>query len=348
MLRILNKHFTILVVILSCLISVLAVGHWFIGNNILYFWDSYVPLDPKISFNQLFYFWQDKLFPGFALPQWSWFLYWGLFFLPSLFIQSLSIGEFFVYILLLSFSVINFYLLTVYVLKIIFKETNRELLVNAVGLLAAILYTFNIFTFFNFYFMFNPGAFLLAFLPLNILALIHIYPLDGIEAVKKKNMWLFIFFLSLVCFSPAFIVYVFFLQYLVWIAVYLFLFWFTSRKKILSRKTLEIAVFYVLILLANLWWFFPALIGFKESYAGQSSFGTTVWFDQGLESIKLLNSFRLLGTALMVNNNFSWTPLYLENPIFTFPLFIFPFILIVSLIFLIKRKTSNLLTFFLG
>lgn len=343
--KLLIKYFPVVVCIMAVFISFIAVGHWFFGDRILYFWDAYLPFDPKISFDQLYYFWQDRIFPGFGTPGWSWFLFWGIFFLPSLINPSLSIGECLIYTFLLSFSIINFYLLVVNILKTIFRDNSKNLLINSVGLTVAFLYTFNVFTFFNFYFMFNPGAFILAFLPINILALINIYPLDKEICSNKRNLWLFIFFASLIAMSPGFGVYVFFLQYIVWISLYLFLFWFVSKCKVLSRLTRELVLFYILILFINLWWFFPALLNLVSSYSGQSNFGTTVWFDQGFKDVQLLNAFRLLGSGLMANNKFSWSHWY-NNNLFTLPLFIFPGFFIASLIFL-RKKLSILLTFLL-
>lgn len=346
MINLINKRFTIFVIIISVSVAFIAVGHWFFNDRILYFWDSFLPFDSKISFDQLYYFWQDRIFPGYAVPGWSWFLYWGIIFFPSLIFPSLSIGQFLVYALILSFSMVNFYLLVVHILKTIFKDNCNNLLINSVGLVMAFLYTFNVFTFFNFYFMFNPGAFIIAFLPINLLALIKIYSLGKDKYSKNRNLWLLVFFISIVAMSPGFSVYVFFLQYLLWIGLYIFLIWFVSKRKIVSRLTFELALFYLLVIFINLWWFFPALLNLVNAFSGQSSFGTSIWFDMGFEDVKLLNSFRLLGSGLMANNRFLWSHWY-DNELFTLPLFVFPGLFIVSLIFL-RKKMSILLTFLLA
>ena len=223
----------------------------------------------------------------------------------------------------------------------------NPLLIYVTAFIVGILYTFNVFTFFNFYFMFNPGAFVLALLPLNILALIKLYPVDGSSKLNKNNLWMWIFFASLFGMSPGFTVYVFFLQYLIWIGLYLLFFWIVQGRRIFHSKTLEIILFYVVIILANLWWFFPAFLDISASYIGQSSFGTTYWFDRGFQPSQLLNVMRFLGSGLMINNKFSWNTFYEDNNLFTFPLFIFPFLLISSVVFL-RNKMSNVLIFMLS
>jgi hypothetical protein len=342
----LNKRSTFFIFALATIVSFIAVWHWFSGNSILYFWDAYLPFDPQVSFGHLFYLWREGLFPGYASASWSWVAYWVIFFLPYAVFHSLSISELILYILLLSFSTINFYFLASHILGLIVDEDKQKTLIKISALGCALLYTFNTYTFSNFYFMFNPGSFILAFLPLNLLALIQIYPLDSKKMLKKSTWWLVIFFASLVLMIPGFTVYVFFLQYVIWIFVYLFAYWIIFRPKIISKETLETILFFLLIVFVNLWWFIPAFLGMKESYAAQSSFGTTVWFDNGFEPSKLLNAFRLIGSGLMINNTFSWSPLYESNNLFTFPLFVFPFLFLLSLVFL-KKNIKNVLIFFL-
>lgn len=346
MIKLINKKFTIFVVILSVAISFAAVGHWFFGNKILYFWDSFVPFDFKNSFDQLFYFWREGIFPGYATPSWSWFIYWGLFFLPYIVTHSLSISQAFIYVLLLSLSIINFYFLCSYILNNVFVGNRFRFLLKLIAFFCGFLYTFNIFTFSNFLFMFNPGTFILALLPLNFLALFHMYPIIDKKNHKSSNLWLFVFLISLIGMSPGFTVYVFFLQYLVWLVIYLIFFWVLSREKLLSKLTLEIIGFIILVVLFNLWWLYPSLLGLREAYSSQSSFGTTIWFDQGFEPSRLLNALRLMGSGLMINNKFPWSILYEQNYLFTFPLFIFPFLFFMSLVFL-KKQIRPLMMFFL-
>lgn len=331
--------------IVALLLSIWAVSPWLFSNKILYFWDSYLPFDPANSFKQLFYFWRDGLFPGYQSAGWNWLPYWVLFFTPYVLTHSLPISEAFIYILLLVFSIINFYCLALNVLKTLFNNLENSLLLKVSALIAGLLYAFNVYTFFNFYFMFNPGAFILAFLPLNILALMHLYPLEN-KQVAKRNVWKLIFLVSLLLMIPGFGVYVFFLQYLVWVFVYLCLSWILSKRKLISLYTVEVVLFYLIIIFVNLWWFYPAFLGFSVSYGGQSSFGTTEWFDKGFKPSELLYSFRLMGSGLMINNKFSWNYLYEQNFIFTFPLFIFPALFVISLAYL-KKKVNSLLVFFL-
>lgn len=342
--KIIKNKFTILVVGVSILTASLAVGHWFLGNKILYFWDSFIPFDMGSSLEHLFNTWNDGLFPGFPNIGWSWLLYYLLFFSTYPFFNSLSISEFTVYLFVLSFSIINFYFLAEYTLKTIFKNSPNPTLLKVSALIFGILYTFNIFTFFNFYFMFNPGAFILSFLPLNFLALIHIYPLDKNQ--KNRGFWILIFFVSLFAMVPGFGVYVLFLQYLIWLGLYLLYFWLINVRRVFGKSTLELVLFYTVVIFANLWWFLPAFLEMRGSYSGQSSFGTVYWFDRGFEPSKLLNVIRLLGSGLMINNKFSWSELYESNNLFTLPLFVFPLLFVSAIVFL-KNKIWKFLTFLL-
>lgn len=344
--KILRYKFFALVVLIALVLAFWTVSPWLLENKLLYFWDAYVPFDPGISFQQISYYWSERLFPGYPTTGWSWFLYWGLFFLPYLFINSLPISEAFVYMLLLVLSVINFYLLSRYIMEQVFEKKTNSSLLKLTALLIGVLYTFNLFTFFNFYFMFNPGAFVLALLPLNILALLRIYPFDQAIKRRKYKIWLVVFFFTLLGMSPGLGIYVLFLQYLIWVSIYMFFFWIQSKRKILSAVTLELMLFLLLIIFANLWWLIPSVLGFKEAYSGQSSFGTAIWFDIGFKPSQLLNALRLIGSGLMVNNKFSWSYLYESNALFTLPLFIFPCLFILSL-FYIKEKMKPILVFFL-
>lgn len=338
-----KKRWSIIVILLSVIISVVALAHWFWGGSILYFWDSFVPLDPYKSFDYIANIWRDGLFPGYTNAGWSWFIYWIIFFLPYPIFQSLSFSQFFLYFFLTVSSILGFYLFSNFLLSKIFINKDKYFLLKIVSFISAILYTFNPYTFFNFYFMFNPGAFLLAFFPLNILALYHLYPLNMEEG--KKIFWALLFFSTLILLVPAFGVYVFFLQYMVWVFTYLVFFFLYSKSKILSKKTIEILYFFLLVILINLWWFYPAFLDLNRAYTDQSAFGTLNWFLQPFYSSQLLNSLRLLGSALMVNNKFSWTELY-SNNIFTFPLFLFPFFFVLSFN-LIKKRMNNMFLYML-
>src|SRR3989338_5983349 len=131
MLKILRKNkFNLLVIVFSVILPVIAVMHWFWGGHILYFWDAYLPFDPRISFEHLFYLWRERLFPGYATASWSWIVYWLVFFLPYSLFHSLSISEFFMYVFLLSFSTINFYFLCSTVLGFIVDEERQKNLIR--------------------------------------------------------------------------------------------------------------------------------------------------------------------------------------------------------------------------
>ena len=308
-------------------LAVVGVWHWFSNNSIIYFVDSLVPLDAKNSFIRIFYGIDSHTYPWNIEANWSWFLYWGIIALGNKILGTLSLSQMFLYIFLLFSSISGFYLMLNYLITIFFKEEATKLIYKIISFTFALFYTFNLFTFFYAFFMFNPDAFLIAFLPLNLLALFKIFPLRGLK--KGSSRWLIVFFATLFLISPGFLTYIFLPQYLAWIGLYLLIFLFSSKINIISKKFFLMAVFSALILFSIWWWLFPALLALKDIYAVQSSTGTTLWFDMGFEPSKLLNSFRLIGTPLMYGNQFSWTHFYIDDKFFTFPLFTFPILAIV-------------------
>jgi hypothetical protein len=312
--------------LLGLAICIVSVRHWFINNSIIYFVDSLVPLDAKNSFIRIIYGIDSHVYPWNTEANWSWLLYWAIISLGTKIFGTVSLSQMLTYVFLLASSVFGFYLLSNYLMTILFREKASKSVYKIISFMFAIFYTFNLYTFFYAFFMFNPDAFIVAFLPLNLLALFKAYPLKGSD--KGNSWWVIIFFATLFLISPGFLTYIFLPQYLIWILVYLIIFLFSSKTKIISSGFLKIIIFLALIFLSIWWWLLPAVLVLKEIYIVQSSTGTIYWFNMGFEPSKLLNSLRLIGTPLMYGNQFSWTHFYIANKIFTLPLFIFPVLLV--------------------
>lgn len=321
---------------LGVLISLASIRHWYTGGTFSFFWDSYVPLDIYNSFQHLYYYWHENIFPGFESAGWSWLLYWGLISGGQKVLMSLSLAQASLYILLLSSSIISFYYFAAYLSSKLFSNGTENKGLN-VGIAAfAVMYTFNLFTFYYGYFMFNPDIFIFSFLPLNILALCRLFPLDRETQPSRSMRWFLTFFVTAFLMSPGFSVYVFMGQYYVWLTVYLFLYWFFVYRAVRRSGAVQVVSFLGLAILVNWWWLYPSLLGFKDLYNAQSVLGTTIWFERGFTPSRLLNSMRLIGIPLMMSNLFSWTGYFIKNSWFTFPLFVFP-----ALIIFVIRKIGD-------
>lgn len=315
-------------------ISIFSVMHWFSGNSYLNFVDALVPVDVENSFLRLFYNFDSHVFPWNTETNWSWAIYWIILSVLHKLFNSLSLGQELLYIFLLFSSIVSFYFSANYLFDKVLKKTNLTV-VRLTSFVFALFYTFNLYTFYYAFFMFNPDAFIIAFLPLNMLALFKLYPLDAKKAEMKSTRWIIIFFITLVLMTSGFITYIFLAQYLVWVSLYLVIHVLLSKKMFLKRIFSPV-VFFILIFLSQWWWFLPALLGFADLYEFQSSTGILSWFNGGFLPSQLLNSFRILGVPLMFGNPFNWSHFYTENKLFTFPLFLFPFLL---LFFVYKLKT---------
>ncbi|MFH1827593.1 MAG: hypothetical protein ABH812_04200 [bacterium] len=321
-------------------ISILSVYRWFEGGTILYYWDAFIPFDIKYYFTFL-QSWQSRVFPGNTNAAFNWVLYiFPISLLENIF-DSLSMAQAFIYIGLIFSSIINFYLLLRYLFNLILMDKIKENIAVLTSIIFSILYALNLYTFYSAYFMFNPEAYILAFLPLNILALLHFFPLDESEKLKNQKFWIFVFFLSLFLMSPGFVTYVFFAQYIVWVFIFL-VFYFLFSKEKYKKKFLNILLFFLLIILANWWWFFPFLLNIQSSYAVQRfTTDTTSYIESSSKNGYLFNAVRLIGSSLMNSNQFSWTSLYYDKNPFNFVLFFFPFLIIFLLLrikLLVKKK----------
>lgn len=321
-----------LVIVASVLIAAAAMYGWFRDGSFMFFWDSYVPLDIHNSFEHLFYNWREHVFPGYETAGWSWLPYWAIISFVRLLTGSLSLAQGSLYVFLLSASTIFFFFLLRFLVSKVL-QLSRPGWGLQLGLFgASILYTYNPFTFFYGYFMYNPDTFIFGFLPLNILALLHVFPLKKNEASDRTLFWVIVFFVSLFMMTPGFGVYIFLAQYYIWLTLYLVLHWLSVRKAKPLVYIIQPLLFLLLALLANWWWFFPSLLGFQELYNSQSVLGTTFWFDRGFIPSRLLNSMRLLGVPLMLNNLFSWSEYLNANRWFTLPLFFIPFLVLMVVV----------------
>ena len=329
----------ILIAVLSLIISVVAVFHWFSNNSIISFVDSYVPIDINASFNYIFFNWVNSVYPGFVNSILGLLLYWVIFFVGSKLSLTVSSTMFALSVLLLFSSLVNFYLLLIHLNKILFAKFKNLSIVSS--FLFSILYTFNLYTFFYGYFRFDPNIFLLSFLPLNILALLKIYPLEG--NIRLNPKWIFVFFASLFVMIPGFTEYIFLAQYLVWIFLYFCFYVFLKRQKITKFKIGELIAFFLLIIVSQWWWFYSSVLNFLSIY----KIGNTITqpFTSAVGNLNLLNSLRLTGISLMLSNFYNWNHFYLTDKWFTLPLFIFPFLLIFLLIKINYFKNRTFIVF---
>lgn len=329
-----------IVILISFIVSFIAIYDWFYDGSFMFFWDSYVPIDVHNSFQHLYFYWHENIFPGFESAGWSWLLYWAFIAAGQKILGSLSLSQGALYFILLSFSVTSFYFFLSFLATQFTSDQKLRFRFQAGLFVFAVMYTFNLFTFYYGYFMFNPDIFIFSFLPLNILSLLHIFPVSKSILTSNKMRWLFLFFISSFLMSPGFSVYVFLAQYYIWLAVYLFMFWFFLR-----RNALQLLFFFLLNILIHWWWFFPSLLGFKDLYNAQSVLGTTIWFERGFTPSRLLNSMRLIGIPLMASNMYRWGEYFTKNIWFTFPLFIIP-LLIVYLTKKIGPWKKNIITYY--
>jgi len=325
-------------------VSVVSVFNWFSNGTILYYWDTLLPMSSSYALAFLYSFYPG-IFPGVSGSGLSWILYvFPLSLIQSTF-NNLSLAQAFIYVVLIFFSVLNFYFLLNYISKLVFDKENKFL--RLFSLLFSVMYALNLYTFYYAYYLFNPDAYIIAFLPLNILALLRLFPLNQNEKIVHFKKWLLIFFVSLFLMSPGFTTYIFFIQYLGWNFIYL-LFYFLISKEKRKPKLLKSFIFFVLVILANLWWFLPAVLGLHSLYSSQRfTADTTFYIDPGSKNSNLLNSLRLIGSAMMNNNPFSWFSFYIDKNPFNFILFFFPF-LILFLAYKIKSIINkNFLLFLL-
>ena len=329
----------IILLIVGFVLCILSVWHWFDNNSIIYFVDSLLTIDVKNSFIRMFYNIDSHTYPWNSEPSWSWAIYWIIITLFRKLFGSLSLAQFSVYVSLLFFSVFNFYILAKYLGTTLLKNTLNST-EKIIYFLFAIFYTFNLYTFYYAYFTFNPDAFILSFLPLNIVSLFKAYPLDKVKP-SGGIMWLLIFFATLIMMSPGFLTYIQAVQYLAWIGGYSFLYIIFSWQRISIKRFLSLCIFLVMTGLSVWWWFLPAFLDFKDIYKLQSSTGTTSWFNTGFSPSQLLNSFRVLGIPLMAGNPFPWSAFYTTNKLFTFPLFLLPFLILFFIFKLPKLKHSK-------
>jgi len=336
----------VLVIILSLIIAFAAVYKWFSNGTILYYWDANLPLDISNSFQDFFFYWHSNVFPGGSGNGWSWLPYWASIAILSRLFSSLSLAQGLLYVSLVFFSIFNFYLLLNYLFETLLDLKKNLYISRLVSFLFAVFYSLNLYTFYYQYFMFNPQAYIHALLPLNILALLKLFPFHGVYK-DASIRWIFIFFLTIIFMTAGFTTYIFLAEYILSIFLYLSLKLFLSRNKFISFNTIKTAVFLILVLIINWWWFFPSLLTFKDLFARQGTIGTNIYFDLSSINSYLLNSVRLLGTPMMNNNPFSWDSFYNTNNLFTVPLFLFLFLIIYLLKNIRALKNHFLVVYFL-
>ena len=348
--KLMRKHFQhkkfllhFLIIIFFCLLPLPVLYRWFQGNTIFYFWDTTFPLKPSLGLLHFFYLWKANSFPGFFDTGWSWLPYIGVLFILESTFHSLSLTQAFLYWGLLLASSITFYFLITYVFGLF--ELKQRVFTIVAAILGAGVYTYNIYVYYYSFRIFNPQEFIIALLPLNFLALLRLYPMenDGLRG-KKFLFWLLVFFLSLFGMTSGFSTLVYYIQYVGGIGFYLLVQIFYKRKWSF-RQLLNRCVFMILIFLFNLWWFFPMYLGLQDVYMKASQIGTGIYFNLNSQLSYLLNVLRLIGLPPMQNPLFSWENLYVHNQFFTFPLFIFPFFILLLGAWLHKLSKQGLILF---
>ncbi len=351
----------ILVIILSLITAFAAVYKWFEGGTILYYWDTLLPFSNEYA-RAFLSSWNSFIYPGIGGAGLSWIEYiFSVSLLERLF-SSLSVAQGMLYVLFILLSIITFYILSNYLLETIVKPDRERNVYKIISFLFAIFYSLNLFTFYYSYFLFNPQAFILSVLPINILSLFKLFPLNEVPvkdnffpkdkksllaANRKKILWVLVFFLSGLFMTSGFTTYIFLAQYFILILFYLMLHLFFARKRLFSRYTLTIVLFFLMVILMHWWWFFPSLLAFKDLYQSQSSLGTAIYFDAGSIKSNLLNSLRLFGSPMMNNNPFSWDGFYTDNRWFSLPLFLFPFLILYALLKVKKSRNTGIIFYFL-
>lgn len=337
--------FAIFAVIVTTLLSIFVTYHWFSGGTILYYWDANVPLDIQVSLNAFLYPWVSNKLPGFTGSGWSWLPYWGILTLFKKLSFSLSTSQFLLYTLLIIGSIGNFYFL--------FKRLASDLLgkkdmvlIKFVSLLFGIGYALNVYTFYYAYFMFNPEVFIICLFPLNFLALYSLFPIQNTPMVaQRKNLWLFIFFITQIFMIPGFTSYVFLLQYFGLLGFYFLLFLYFSKSNVFSKQNVSFILVLLITGLLHWSWFYGAKLGFDELYASQITVGNLDDFEILSKNMSLLNLFRLFGGSMMNNNAFVWDQLLLSQSIISLPLFLFAF-LIAYLFLKMKRMNKHVIILF--
>ncbi|MFH0749524.1 MAG: hypothetical protein V1917_01240 [Candidatus Gottesmanbacteria bacterium] len=334
--------FPVILGLLVVSISFFALYRWFDGGTISYYWDANLPMDTGISFRGFFYPWFGNKFPGFSGNGWSWLPYWAaLSGLKALF-TSLSNAQFILYVIMLSLTVSGFFVLLRHIRRGLFGETQSVFLSIIVPLVFSLCFAFNLYTYYYAYYMFNPQMFTVALLPWNILAIIKLFPLQkNLENGKLFVVWFIVYMATQIGMIPGFTTYVFLGQYLLFIGFYFILYTFLSAKPIIRPKTVSFMMLLIVTVGIHWIWFYPSLIGFTNLYESQKSFGVMEYLKPGSINTNLLNLFRLIGSAMMNNNKFSWDTVYTGQSILSFPLFVFPFFFIYLLVRLkhISQKT---------
>lgn len=323
-----NPWFHIIFYLLLVFLMYLSVRHWFSSNSILYGGDVSFPFDIKNSVNWYYYLWTSNIFPGFPAIAWSWLPYWLFIELIHLITGKLSSTQELLYVLLLASAIYNYFLLSIHFFKSVFsKEATTLMVVTAV--IFSFIYIFNLYTFFYAFSAFNPMAFILAFLPLNILAFWNIYPINSEQKTYSVRKWLFVFLISLFLMSPGFTGYIFLFEYYAILIILLI-----SNlvvKKFNKHIIVESVVFLLLVFFFNYWWLLPLQPEISNSYSSQASIGTSIYFVINAKYSQLLNIFRLMGNPVMGNNPYSWSAFYENNIIVKF-IFILPFLFIYVLL----------------
>jgi len=332
------------VYIIFTVLPLLIIFHWFSSDSIIYFWDSLFPLNPANNLYHFVYLWKASVFAGNFDPGWSWLPYLSQIFILNTLLQSLSLSQTVLYWTLMFSSLVGFYLLI--------KELIKELVLAplfkiGISMLGAILYSYNIYVFYYSFRIFNPQEYIIAFLPLNFLALIRLLPLGNIRgkatAAESYIVNFVVFFISSVLMIPGFSSIVFFLEYLLLVVAYLLVY--VLIRPLTKKKFFNAAIVVILLLLIHTWWVFPMILAASSVYSLAAGIGSSIYFSLNSQLSNLANSLRVIGMPPMQNPIFSWENIYKPDSLFATSLFIFPLLILILALQIKRFKPKPLLLF---
>lgn len=179
------------VVGLATLAAVVVFASWYRPGQIILFWDQTFPLSPALDIRTAASLWH--IGSGFGQENGTSFAllpYFGLVWLLEAALRSASLAQATLYFMILSSSLIGFYVLAMFLLERACAQAVRWP-VHAAALLASVFYTFNPYSIFFEWRIVNSVVFLQALLPWWLLALLWWTSPSGRERVIGQSLVMF-------------------------------------------------------------------------------------------------------------------------------------------------------------